>query len=197
MVLAPRGGSELHPHLPPPSPPPPFPQLMSQQLPGMLQQERSSSQPFVAPRLCLQSDARAPVLGLQGDARGPGLFCGAGVPFCVSKVVPGVPTGRGQAQHLGCERGDKFCKRKWPGCGSARRGQEGEAMLLPLLRGHPRERRAHRQRTGRELGANWELRPFHAGPAPLRREAGAAREGLPGTGRVTRLGTMSTRSCCR
>lgn len=65
--------------------------------------------------------------------------------------------------------------------GAARRGQEGEAMLL---RGHPRERRAEREGTGRELGANWELCPFHAAPAPLRREAGAGdegREGLPGT----------------
>lgn len=140
-VLAPRGGSELCPHLPP---------------------------PFLIPS---EDDATAaPEDALTGTEQPPAL---RGTVFWVPKVVPGVPGGQSQAQHLGCELGERFCKRKWPGLrGEGRKGRRCCCAGTP----------GSGERSGSELGENWE-RTGSSAPSmlPQRRCAGRreqeAREG--------------------
>lgn len=103
-----------------------------------------------------------------------------GAAFWVPKVVPGVPRGQGQAQHLGCELGEKFCKRKWPGLrGEGRKGRRCCCAGTP----------GSGERSGRELGENWE-RTGSSAPSmlPQRRCAGRrVQEAREGKGYPARL----------
>lgn len=156
-VLAPRGGSELCPHLPP---------------------------PFLIPS---EGDATAAPEDALTEMEQPPALRGAA--FWVPKVVPGVPRGQGQAQHLGCELGEKFCKRKWPGLrGEGRKGRRCCCAGTP----------GSGERSGRELGGNWERTGSELGALPLPCCPSAAAQGggcrRRGKGRVTRHGCLLRRN---